>query len=194
MSEDRGFRDLIRRARAGDQRAAEELLRGYEPALRLVVRRRLTDPSLRRLLDSTDVCQSVLGTFFVRLSLGQFDVGSPEQLMRLLAAMARNKVRNLRDEQQAACRDHRRNHGDGEVVDHLPDPADTPSRAVATQELLREVRGHLSEEEWRLVDLRYYQNCSWEAIAAQVGGQVDALRMRLQRALARVKDELGLTE
>jgi RNA polymerase sigma-70 factor (ECF subfamily) len=194
MSEDSAFRDLIRRARAGDQRAAEELLRGYEPALRLVVRRRLTDPSLRRLLDSTDVCQSVLGTFFVRLVLGQFEVDSPDQLMKLLAAMARNKVCNLWDQQRAACRDQRRNHGDGEVVEQLPDPASSPSQAVATQELLREVRGHLSEEEWRLVDLRYYQNCSWEAIAAQVGGQVDAVRMRLQRALARVKNDLGLAD
>ena len=41
MVEEMAFRDLVRRVRAGDQQAAEELVRRYLPTIRLVVRARL---------------------------------------------------------------------------------------------------------------------------------------------------------
>jgi len=64
MSEDDAFRELIRRVRAGDHAAAAELVRVSEPAIRRAARIRLTDPALRRLFDSMDVCQSVFSSFF----------------------------------------------------------------------------------------------------------------------------------
>ena len=51
MSLDESFRDLICRVRAGDEQAAYELVRRYEPAIRVAVRVRLSDPGLRRVLD-----------------------------------------------------------------------------------------------------------------------------------------------
>src|SRR5262249_32002535 len=47
MAEDLSFRDLIRRVRAGDQRAAAELVRKSEEAIHVVVRLRLTARGLR---------------------------------------------------------------------------------------------------------------------------------------------------
>src|SRR5262249_23413284 len=44
------FADFLRRVCAGDEAAATELVQRYEPALRLEVQLRLTDPKLRRLL------------------------------------------------------------------------------------------------------------------------------------------------
>ena len=88
------FVDLIQRVRAGDEQASTELVRRYEPAIRVAVRARLTDPKLRRLLDSMDVCQSVLGNFFARAATGQFELDRPDQLVALLATMARNRVIN----------------------------------------------------------------------------------------------------
>ena len=57
------FADFLRRVCAGDEAAATELVQRYEPALRLEVQLRLTDPKLRRLLDPADPCQSVLKSF-----------------------------------------------------------------------------------------------------------------------------------
>ena len=57
MSPDASFQDLIRRVRARDEQAARELVRRYAPATLVAVRVRLRDPALRRLLDSTDICQ-----------------------------------------------------------------------------------------------------------------------------------------
>ena len=64
MADETPFPDLITRVRGGDSAAAAELVRRYEPAIRRVVRLRLTDQRLRRAFDSMDVCQSVLGSFF----------------------------------------------------------------------------------------------------------------------------------
>ena len=83
MPEDASFASLIGRVRAGDAAAAAELVRLYEPTIRVIVRRRLTDTAARRLLDSTDICQSVLANFFVRAAAGQFELDTPDQLLRL---------------------------------------------------------------------------------------------------------------
>jgi DNA-directed RNA polymerase specialized sigma24 family protein len=92
MSGEDPFLLLIQRVRAGDQEAAAELVRQYELAIRRAVRFQLRDSRLRRALDSMDVCQSVLGSFFARAALGQFEIDKPEQVLRLLITMARNKL------------------------------------------------------------------------------------------------------
>src|SRR5271166_2466222 len=93
-SENQDFQALLGRVRAGDAQAASELVRRYEPAIRRAARVRLVDTRLNRLLDSMDICQSVLASFFVRTALGQYELETPEQLLKLLAVMARNKLHN----------------------------------------------------------------------------------------------------
>src|SRR5579863_5108871 len=68
------FADFLRRVCAGDESAATELVQRYEPALRLEVQFRLTDPKLRRLLDPADLCQSVLKSFFIGAAAGQYEL------------------------------------------------------------------------------------------------------------------------
>ena len=92
MSEDALFADFLRRIRAGDAQAAAELVQQYERVIRLEVRARLHDPRLRRVLDSMDISQSVLASFFVRAAAGQYDLEGPEQLQGLLIGMVRNKL------------------------------------------------------------------------------------------------------
>src|SRR5208283_5128504 len=102
MSEPEAFQVLIERVRAGDAEAAAELVRRYEPMVRRAARVRLVDPRLGRVLDSMDICQSVMASFFVRAALGQYDLNSPDQLLKLLATMARNKLANQAHGQRAA--------------------------------------------------------------------------------------------
>src|SRR5262249_2680094 len=83
-SESGSFADLLRRIRCGDGQAAVELVRQYESAIRLEVRMRLRSARLRRVLDSMDICQSVLASFFVRAAAGHYDLEEPGQLIRLL--------------------------------------------------------------------------------------------------------------
>ncbi len=193
MSEDCAFRDLILRVRRGDEQAATELVRRYEPAIRRAVRLRLRDDRMRRVLDSMDICQSVLASFFVRAATGQYEMDTPEQLLKLLATMARNKVADQVDQQRAACRDNRRVDAGSAGDRDLAGPDATPSQYAAAQELLEETRRRLSLEERRLLDLRQ-QGWEWNEIAAEVGGSPEALRKKLTRAVDRVAQELGLDE
>jgi RNA polymerase sigma-70 factor (ECF subfamily) len=179
------------RVRAGDAEAAAQLVRHYEPHIRRVVRVRLTSPALKRQVDHTDICQSVLGDFFVRAALGQFDLNSPEQLIKLLAVMTRNKLVDQVEKHHAARRDVRRvEHADvGEFA--VAANGETPSRIVAGRELLSAFRGRLTDEERYLADQRA-QGRAWQELAVELRMNVDALRKRLTRAVDRVSAELGL--
>src|SRR6476659_5706176 len=92
MSDEQPFDQLLGRVRRGESQAADELVRKYESAIRVAVRTRLSDLALRRQFDSMDVCQSVLASFFVRASAGQYDLSEPRQLVALLTRMAQNKL------------------------------------------------------------------------------------------------------
>jgi RNA polymerase sigma-70 factor (ECF subfamily) len=192
MADDVSFQQLIGRVRRGDQQAAAELVRRYEPAIRRAVRFRLTDPRLRRTCDSMDVCQSVLLSFFVRAASGQYDLDSPEQLLRLLTTMARNKLLNQARQQHAACRDNRLVTDD--LADHdVPASAPGPPQQAEARELLQEVHRRLAPDELRLVELRN-QGHDWNTIAGMVGVNATALRQKLHRALARLSQQFGLED
>ena len=192
MAEELSFRELMGRVRTGDQAAAGELVRRYEPTIRRTIRVRLRDQRLGRLLDSMDICQSVLSSFFVRAALGQYELDEPEQLLKLLTRMARNKLANQVHHQRAGRRDYRRVVGE---IEDKPVAAagSSPSELVAGQELLQEAGRRLSSEERQLLDLRR-EGLEWHEIARRLDGNADALRVRLGRAIDRVAQELGLEE
>src|SRR5207245_1305314 len=131
--------------------------------------------------------------FFVRTAAGQFHLETPEQLLKLLASMARNKLTNYALHQRAARRDQRRVQQGGLEQDDLIDPGPSVSREVANRELLEEFRTRLSDPERRVAALRAL-GCSWPEIAAQLHDEPDALRMRLNRAIDRVVRELRLED
>jgi RNA polymerase sigma-70 factor (ECF subfamily) len=187
------FRELLDRARRRDEQAAAELVRRYGPALRVAVRARLGDRGLRRLMDSVDVYQSVLADFFARAATGQFELERPEQLVGLLAAMARNRLINLTAKHNAARRDKRRLEPVAADEVALAGGEPTPSRVVAGRELLGEVLGRLTDEERQLAEERAGGR-AWAEIAAERGAQPNALRMRLARALDRAGRGLGVEE
>src|SRR3954466_15175143 len=146
------FAQLIARVRAGEDQAAAALVRRYEPEIRREVRFLLRDPFLRRSFDSMDICQSVMGSFFLRAALGEYDLSQPQDLIRLLISMTRNKVVDATRRQRAQRRDHRRATS-LEAVD-VQSATPSPSQIAEGRELLAAFRDRLSAEERRLADLR----------------------------------------
>jgi RNA polymerase sigma factor (sigma-70 family) len=193
LTDDAPFAEFWRRIRAGDEQAASALVRRYEPALRLEIRLRLSDPRLRRLLEPADLCQSVLKSFFVRAASGQYDLDSPENLLALLRTMARNKVAQQVRRQHAQRRDLRRDvsHSEGMPPVAASDPS--ASRVAIGRELLDAFLSRLSAEERQLADLRA-KGCAWAEIAREIGGTPQARRKQLARAAGRAARELGLDE
>jgi RNA polymerase sigma factor (sigma-70 family) len=191
MADEPDFAELLGRTRGGDQAAAAELVRRYEPAVRRAIRVRLLNPRLRRVLDSMDVCQSVMASFFIRTALGQFELNSSEDVLKLLVRMARNKVAGLVRHEQAERRDNRRLEAGSDEAERLPARDDTPSQMVAGSELLLEFRRRLTADEQHLAEQRR-QGREWAEIAAEMGQTPESLRKRLARAIERVARELGL--
>jgi DNA-directed RNA polymerase specialized sigma24 family protein len=187
------FREWIRLSRAGDEAASASLAREFEPFIRRFVRFRMRGrsdyPRLRPEIDSADICQSVFESLFIGLRLGRFELGGPEQLHRLVAAMVRIKV---------AARARRPGVALREVldVDAPVDRADSgpaPGKAVEDRDLLEAIVKRFEADEFDLL-VRRLGDQSWTAIAAELGGSAEALRKRLSRALERVREHPGLRE
>jgi RNA polymerase sigma-70 factor (ECF subfamily) len=193
MSPDDSFPDLLRRVRDGDQQAASDLVRLYEPTVRRLVRIRMRDPRLRRTLDSMDVCQSVFGNFFQCVHQGRFELNTPEDLRKLLAVMARNKVIAQVRRPHVTRAQERQSDGGGDTNEPVASPAAAPSRQAEARDLLEQVRQRLTEDERWLVDQRA-QGRPWAEIAAERNASPEALRKQHDRALDRVAAELGLED
>lgn len=186
------FDEFIRRVRGGDAAAAEQLVRYYEPEIRVEVRHwlRLRDPRLRRVFDSMDICQSVMADFFACSARGDFDIGDPSRLVRLLIGMASNKLAERARYHHRAKRDVRAVVPlEAAGADARPG-GETPSRIASARDLLARCRGLLDDAERRMVDMRG-RGEGWSAIATELGGTPEARRKQFARALDRVARAMG---
>lgn len=193
MLDTTSFTTFMNRVRAGDQQATTELVRLYEPEIRREVRLRLRDPRLRRDFDSMDICQSVLASFFVRAALGQYELDQPQQLLRLLVTMTRNKLVHQVRRQRRQRRDNRLLDEAGQEKLQAIADGSSPSDLVSRRELLVEFRKRLNDEERQLADLRA-QGHEWSEVAAILGGTPEARRKQLTRAIERIAQDLGLDD
>jgi DNA-directed RNA polymerase specialized sigma24 family protein len=178
--------DFFAVLRSGDGQAVEELLRQLDPILRRIIRLRLTDGRLRRLMDTTDIVQSLLANFLCQSATDHPAPPNPHRLCAYLAAAVHHKI-------CTKTRKERRHAGS------LPDgweplsPEPPPAQNAEGQDFRQAVRARLPEQTRRLFDLKA-EGLTWAEIAEQVGGHPDALRMRLRRAVAAALGELGCEE
>ena len=181
------FAELVERAKCGDSEAARWIIERYESAVRRQVRFALMDNRLRRVLEETDVCQSVMGQFFTGLGQGRFDLDGPEKLVGLLKQMVRNKITDQARYWRAGRRDYLRNvtHADPDDPFEPMSPDPTPSRVVADVDFLAAFENRLTDWERTVLALRR-QGIGWSEIANQLGGGAEAIRKRFERALERV--------
>jgi RNA polymerase sigma factor (sigma-70 family) len=190
------FVNLIEDVRNGDQAAASRLVAQFEPQILRFIRFRLSDPLLRRVVDSLDLCQCVLLKLFDRLSRGEWSMSHPSQLVRLLQTMARNELIDQRRRQHARPRIVNGNapgrSSRSSSPDHWPGSSPSPSEIAAGNELWQGIHCRLNPQERELMDLRLMQGMEWNEISENAGEQPDALRKRLARGIDRAARELGL--
>ena len=182
---DQEFERLMLETRQGDRDAARKLVELYEPEIRRVARLRMTDPKLRRIVDSMDICQSVFGKFFRNAVAGTLELDTPDQLMGLLVTMTRNRVV---DEHRRQSR-LKRNAGETPLVAEshmLVEDSPGPETAYELKDLLDQVRAKFSAEELLVADHRN-RGQTWEEIAVELDESSEVLRKRLERAISRVR-------
>jgi RNA polymerase sigma factor (sigma-70 family) len=190
--QDLGFAELVDRAGRGEGEAVRRLIERYESAIRRQIRFALMDNRLRRVLEETDLCQSVMGQFFNGLRAGGFVLDGPEQVVGLLRQMVRNKIIDQARYWRAGRRDYLRNvtpdDSDNPIEPESPEPS--PSRVVENSDYLAEFESRLSDWERTIFAFRR-QGMSWPEIAERTGGGSEAIRKRFERALDRVGRLLG---
>jgi RNA polymerase sigma-70 factor (ECF subfamily) len=191
MNDEQPFDELLQRVRRGESQAADELVRKYESAIRVAIRTRLSDPALRRQFDSMDVCQSVLASFFVRASAGQYDLTEPRQLVALLTRMAQNKLAMRARGQFRQRRDVRRDIGGAYVSEQIADTAPGPYQKAVDRELVSRAYELMDADVRQIADHRA-RGENWKVIAAQMGGTADARRKQFVRAMDDIAQALEI--
>jgi DNA-directed RNA polymerase specialized sigma24 family protein len=191
MAPDSAFPDLLRGLRAGHPEAVLDLVRQYEPYLRRTLRRRLAGTPVQAIADSADLCQSVLGAFLIRFAAGELQVATPDELTRLLLAIARKKFARLRRREAAARRDRGRTVPLGSDPNIADERLDEPSVVLARTELLSQLQSRLADAERELFHLRR-DGYAWDEIAERLGEPAARLRKRFSRAVQAACRELRL--
>ncbi|MFT3883665.1 MAG: sigma-70 family RNA polymerase sigma factor [Gemmatales bacterium] len=180
------FHDLLQRVRTGDEAAAFELVKSYEPQVRAAIRSRLRDPAMKRHFDSIDICQSVMASFFPRAAHGQFELHEPKQLVGLLVQMARNKLAHQMRRHRQQCRDVGVEvSADASSFGELQGADLPPDRIAMAREELERLKDRLDPEARLMADLRS-EGREWTEVAEKLGGTPEARRKQFQRALAAV--------
>jgi RNA polymerase sigma-70 factor (ECF subfamily) len=182
MSVPRSFEDLLRGVRRGDSTAANDLVQRYESAIRVAVRTRLSDPAMRRQLDSMDISQSVLASFFLRAASGQYDLHSPAQLVALLTKMAHNKLAMHARSQYRERRNLRRTLELGRIVDDVPDKSEQPIQQIADRELVKHAYRLMDTQVRQMANFRA-EGLEWTEIASHLGGTAEGRRKQFRRAM-----------
>ena len=170
---------LLDQLNRGDDKAAEQVFRAYEPYLRKVVRRMLPD-HLRPKFDSIDIVQSVWGDVFTVFREGGTSFAGVPQLRAFLVRATRNRfIDRVRQYQTAANRE-----GSGAIeLDELPARSQSrPSEAAIANELWEQLLQNCPAEYRPILRLRY-AGASPREIAEQVGMHVGSVR-RILREMA----------
>jgi RNA polymerase sigma-70 factor (ECF subfamily) len=131
MSDDRLTR-LCERLNSGDEAAAEEIFRSYEPYLRMVVRRQLT-PRLRAKFDSIDVVQSVWEKMLPGLRASCWEFRDDAHLRAFLIRLTLNRFVSFYRTHRTSLR-HEEQLGSTREA-HLESREDRPSEVVQANEL-----------------------------------------------------------
>jgi RNA polymerase sigma-70 factor (ECF subfamily) len=194
MPEQTSFLELLEAARGGDAAAHLELVRLYEPQLRIVARARL-GTALRPYLDSVDLVQSVHRSLLIGLRNNKFNITSPQNLVALALTLVRRKVaRHWRRVQRQT-----RLMGNGESSDWvqtlstLGPSSDDPAQTAEFNDQVRHVCTTLDASERQVVQMRL-EGYSIAEVARSMDIEPHLLRVRLSRLRQRLRDTGLLTE
>jgi RNA polymerase sigma factor (sigma-70 family) len=183
------FLDLVRQARSGEQSASEELVRRFQPfilrTVRIRMRQRGDYDRLRHDISSADVCQSVFRSLFRGLRENRYQLNQPSDLESLLQFMIRFNVATKARRSSVRLRD---------LIDDFEqrgwmDSGPRPDQEVADQDLIEAIQEQFSEEELEVLTL-WLDKTPWESIGEKLGCSGDAARVRLSRAVARVRERM----
>ncbi len=173
--------DLVRRARAGDRFAQEELVQRHRRSMFLLALQLLGNRD-----DALDVVQDAFLRFFTTLQ--RFDVRRP--LKPWLYQIVRNRVVDLYRRRRVRRNEPLDRGDDGGPALQLHDPAADPERDAGRAELrlrLWRALDQLSPKQREILVLRDYQDLSYAEIATALDIPIGTVMSRLHGARQRLR-------
>jgi RNA polymerase sigma-70 factor, ECF subfamily len=191
MDSDSVIRELLQRARAGDQAALGELLENYRGHLRILAENLLDDRAAGR-IDASDLVQQTC--LSVHKQIAEFDGKDAPQFAAWLRQIHERNVRNaVRDQLRAAKRDVTREERLADRDFHAAGQATPSQHAVRNEESDRLARAiaQLADDEQEALRRRYLEGQSLAEVADAMGLTKDALVWLMKRGMKNVKHILG---
>jgi RNA polymerase sigma-70 factor (ECF subfamily) len=177
--------DLLARIRTGDRSARNRLVERYLPVLTRLAHGRLPR-SARSLLDTDDLVLMTL-----ERALNHMETFEPRHQGALLAYLRRAMLNQIRDEIRRAARRPER----ADLDDDHPGSGPSPLEVLIGRETLERYDAALDslpEAQHEAVVLRLEMGLSYREIADRTGSpSPEAVRMSIQRALARMAKEMA---
>lgn len=176
---------LLTKLQAGDSDAAREIFARYAQRLARFAEQHLSH-KLRGRVDSEDIVQSVLHTFFKRSARGEFQIDNSAQIWQLLVRITLMRVRAKARHHMAEMRDVRAEaaSAEPEMADGIASDPD-PAEAMLLIEAIEQLVGGLPPMYCQVLDLRL-QGFS----AAEIGEQLKVSKRTIYRALELLQERL----
>jgi len=168
----------------------DEVWRRYGEQLRRRARTRLRQYGLSGQAESMDICNDVMADFIRRANVNNVAV---DDIMSYIMRAIDNQVLDTFRTLARQCRDFRR--VDATSVEEMPlgTVSPTPSQIAIRGEVIDRVRQLLGPDDAKAVDMML-ENRDWKEIGAAIGIEPDAARMRVRRALDRVRKLIAVTD
>jgi RNA polymerase sigma factor (sigma-70 family) len=164
--------NAVRRLNDGDPTAAEEIFRIYEPYLRMVVRRRLSQ-ELRTKFDSADIVQSAWADLWNGFRTARWKFPDPVRLRGFLVKATLNRlIDHIRQHRLAMTHERGLERGN---VEHLAVASGRPSESVQMHELWDQLLAACPAEHHELLRLKQ-QGLSSAEIGQRVGLHESSVR------------------
>jgi RNA polymerase sigma-70 factor (ECF subfamily) len=186
--EESELRVFLSRIREGDEDAARELLRRYEPHVRLVVRRHLPR-LLRSRFDSLDFVQSIWKSFFRRVRTSPTALEGTENLVGFLARAARYKVIDEYRKASSDKQDMRREESmwEGTELRELADRCETPLEIAEAAEAFGRLREMVPENRRAILDLK-----AAGLSAAEIAERLGVSERSVRRVIENLRHRAGI--
>jgi RNA polymerase sigma-70 factor (ECF subfamily) len=175
---------LLEAAKLGDRDALGELTLRYRTYLMAVATRTLGDGQRR---ECSSVVQEGLAKAYEHFS--RFRGATTNELLSWLAAIVANEARDRLGAKRLTPIPTAEN-GDGVLADSLSTPSTQVSRRERAAKLL-DASSRLSPDYREVIDLRFFHDMSYEEIATRMGRSNAAVRKIAERALKKLRDDLG---
>ncbi|TWT92397.1 RNA polymerase sigma factor [Stieleria varia] len=164
--------------------------REFGDQLRRRARTRLRQYGLTGQTESMDICNEVMVDLARRKDADRLQ--ADDVLAYILRAIDNQVVDTFRTLARH-CRDFRRNESAPVEDIRLSQPISSPSQVALRREVASRVRSVLGEHDAVAIDMML-ENRDWSEIGDALGLKPDAARMRVRRALDRVRKDIGLDE